>query len=169
MSKNTCTVKGVTHPINGRIECLLGDDNITDSGKLILKSYLNTTRHIAGCQAIRKKIGHILFGFRVVYGECIFVTVFPNRRHSALLMRLSRARQNDTSLSEADRTRQFRAQLSGPKHPRLTTSFSVDMDVDGQQAAAEIPLPPLLNRQAWNAQDPLASSHHQSLVVGHSR
>jgi len=39
------------------------------------------------------------------------------------------------------------------------------MDVDGQQAAAEIPLPPLLNRQAWNAQDPLASSHHYKVAM----
>ena len=44
--------------------------------KLILRCYFNITQSIAGCQAIKRRIGHCLFGFRVVYGECIFVTVF---------------------------------------------------------------------------------------------
>ena len=35
---------------------------------------MNTTAAIAGCQAIRKKIGACCFGFRVVHGECVFVT-----------------------------------------------------------------------------------------------
>ena len=55
-----------------------------------------------GCQAIRQKIGHILFGFRVVYGEVVFVTISPNRRHSSLLLRLSRTRANDTTLNRQD-------------------------------------------------------------------
>ena len=55
-----------------------------------------------GCQAIRQKIGHILFGFRVVYGEVVFVTISPNRRHSSLLLRLSRVRANDTTLHRQD-------------------------------------------------------------------
>ena len=165
MSKNTVTVKGVTRPINGRIESLFQDDKIGSCGKLILKSYLNTTRHIAGCQAIRQKIGHILFGFRVVYGECLFVTVSPNRRHSALIFRLSRARKNDTMLRQTNATMHWRSQYCGPKQPRFMSSFAIDMDIDGVQAAAEIPLPPLLNRQAWNAQDPLASDHHYRVIM----
>ena len=60
------------------------------------------TKYMSGCQAIRQKIGHILFGFRVVYGEVIFVTISPNRRHSSLLLRLSRVRANDTTLQRQD-------------------------------------------------------------------
>ena len=39
------------------------------------------------------------------------------------------------------------------------------MDPTGQQASLEIPLPDLLERQAWNAQDPLASIHHYDVVL----
>ena len=60
------------------------------------------TKYMSGCQAIRQKIGHILFGFRVVYGEVIFVTISLNRRHSSLLLRLSRVRANDTTLQRQD-------------------------------------------------------------------
>ncbi len=34
----------------------------------------------------------------MVHGEVIFVTVSPNRRHSAMVLKLSRARRNDASL-----------------------------------------------------------------------
>lgn len=95
IASNTVTLKGVKRPINGHLELLFHDDKMDDLGKLVLRSYLNTTRHIAGCQAIRRKIGQILFGFRVCYGEALFVTVSPNRRHSGLLMTLSRAREVD--------------------------------------------------------------------------
>ena len=75
---------------------LLQDDNITETAKTILNWWIKTTENVPGCQALRKKIGHILFGFRVVYGETIFVIVTPNRRNSALLLYLSRTRSNDT-------------------------------------------------------------------------
>ena len=71
--------------------------------KLLLRSYLNVTKNIAGCQALRARIGHILFGFRCVYGEVIFVTISPNRRHSSLILKLSRARKADTMLICRDR------------------------------------------------------------------
>ena len=117
IANNTVTIKGMKRPINGRVEVLFHDDAMDDLGKLILRSYLNTTRHIAGCQALRQKMGHILFGFRVVHGECIFVTVSPNRRHSSLLCFLSRARCNDTGLLRADSATKWRARYAGPHKP----------------------------------------------------
>ena len=38
----------------------------------------------------------------MVYGEVVFVTISPNRRHSSLLLRLSRVRANDTTLHRQD-------------------------------------------------------------------
>ena len=58
--------------INGNFQILLKDDKITDTAKTILNGWIKTTEIVAGCQALRKKIRHILFGFRVVYGEAIF-------------------------------------------------------------------------------------------------
>ena len=102
ISTNVVTIKGVKRPINNNIELLFHDDEGTDFSKLVLKSYLNTTTHIAGCQALRKRVGHLLFAFRVEGGECIFWTVSPGRRTSTLLMTLSRARVNDTGLLRKD-------------------------------------------------------------------
>ena len=157
--------KGIKRPINGHLEIMFKDDKIDAIGKLVLGSYLNTTRHIAGCQAIRRKIGHILFGFRVCYGEALFVTVSPNRRHSALLLTLSRARMNDTGLKRKDATTVWRKSCCGANKPGFCSSFDVDRDPSGRQATLEIPLPDLLQRQALNAQDPLATIHHYDVVM----
>ena len=159
ISKNKVTIKGETRPINGRLEILFEDDRVSSTEKFILKSHVDTTRYIAGCQASRSKIGHILFGFRVVYGECLFVTVSPNRRHSALILRLSRARRNDSMLRSDDQSAQSRASMCGRKAPRFMTKHNVNEDLTGESARVEIPLPALLTRQALNAQDPLASVH----------
>ena len=96
LQKGFVKVHGKPLPVNGDFSLLFRADDLTPAEKTILKCYLNVTRSIAGCQALRRRIGHCLFGFRVVYGECIFVTVSPSRRHSHLLMRLSRIRRNDT-------------------------------------------------------------------------
>jgi hypothetical protein len=96
LHRGTVKVHGKKMPINGDVAMLFRADDLTAAEKTLLRSYLNVTRAISGCQAIRKRIGHCLFGFRVVYGDVIFVTVSPNRRHSTWLMRVSRIRRNDT-------------------------------------------------------------------------
>ena len=75
-------------PLNGNLGLLFSDANVNSADKIILRSYLSVTSNISGCQALRRRIGRILFGFRCVYGECLFVTVSPNRRHSSLIFRL---------------------------------------------------------------------------------
>ena len=100
--------KVVKVPLNGDVRKLFIAEGITAAEKTILRAYLNTTSSIAGCQAIRQKIGHCCFGFRVVYGEVIFVTVSPNRRHSSMILKLSRARRNDTSLRGDDDVSRWR-------------------------------------------------------------
>ena len=97
MVSNSVVVQKHKRLINGNLGLIFSADDVTLEEKIILRSYLNTTSCIAGCQAIRSKIGHCLFGFRVVHGESIFVTVSPNRRHSSLILNLSRCRHTDTS------------------------------------------------------------------------
>ena len=120
----TVAIKGsdgevVNRPLNGDVRKLFVAEGITAAEKTILRAYLSTTSNIAGCQAIRQKIGHCCFGFRIVHGEVIFVTVSPNRRHSSMILKLSRARRNDTSFGADDdvaRCRSVRSAKPCVKH-----------------------------------------------------
>ena len=55
---------------------------------------------MAGTQGLRREMGHRQFGARVEYGDCLFATVSPNEQHSALVLRLSRYRQNDPHVKD---------------------------------------------------------------------
>ena len=74
---------------------------------------------IAGCQALRKQIGHILFGMRVVYGEPIFMTLSPNRRHSSLILKLSRTRRNDVGITGDDDISRQKTKFCGADKPSI--------------------------------------------------
>ena len=50
---------------------------------------------IPGTRQIRRRIYHLLFSARVVYGLPVFMTITPSERHSGLIIRLSRYRRND--------------------------------------------------------------------------
>ena len=158
-------------PLNGNIGLLFSDPSNNATDKITLRSYLSVTSNIAGCQALRRRIGHILFGFRCVYGECIFVIVSPNRRHSSLIFRLSRARVNDPGMSGRDRyspdaakrTAYWRHRYAGADAPKISTERCCSSDPAGAEVSKELELPEWLVRQQWLAQDPLASA--RSYVV----
>ena len=139
---------------------LLQDDSITDTAKTILNGWIRTTENVPGCQALRKKIGHILFGFRVTYGESIFVTVTPNRRNSALLLYLSRTRANDTCFKCTMPSTQYRKRHCGFDSPNFISNQNIAADPDGNKVRIEIPVPSMLDRQKLVAEDPLAIAHH---------
>ena len=160
IAQNVVVINGHKKNINGNVGMLFSADDITGPEKIILKSCLNTTSNIAGCQAIRSKIGHCCFGFRVVHGEVIFVTVSPNRRNSSMILKFSRARRNDTSLDADDPMTQSRRKYCGKNAPKIFAQYCGVEDTSGEATAKEIPLPDLWMRQAWNAQDPMSSCHH---------
>ena len=54
---------------------------------------------LAGTRQVRKMIGHVITGARVVYGCPVFMTVTPSERHSGLAIRLSRYRLKDPGVS----------------------------------------------------------------------
>ena len=101
--------------------------------RVILRCYLNVTQSIAGCQAIRRRIGHCLFGFRVVAGECIFVTISPNRRWSQLIMRCSRIRPNDPMANADIRSDSghvsYRARHADASSPGLFAELDDEVDL----------------------------------------
>ena len=167
IASNSVKVNGLKKNINGNMALLFEADDITATERIILRSYLKTTSSIAGCQQIRHKIGACCFGFRVVHGECIFVTVSPNRRHSSMVLKLSRARRNDTGLTGDDDVSAARRTVAGAEVPKIFSQYDLLHDADGAEVSVEIPLPPLLIRQKLNAQDPLASVHHYSVSYTH--
>eukprot|EP00973_Karenia_brevis_P085298 11838158-Karenia_brevis.AAC.1 len=59
-------------------------------------------------------MGHRQFGARVNYGDCLFFTISPNEQHSALVLRLSRFRQNDPFTRHADAQPQNIASKEAP-------------------------------------------------------
>ena len=85
MQKNIVVIDGHARPLRNDVSLLYRADDITADEQAVLRGTLNATKNVAGCQALRKRIGHILFGFRVVYGECLFWTISPNRKHLTLL------------------------------------------------------------------------------------
>ena len=114
----------------------------------------------------------------------MFVTVSPNRRMSGLIMRLSRIRPNDSMANAALRSShphvKKRVHHAGPSSPSLYTEFDDERDLEYlfteyadmstlQQEEArerverkfvELEMPNVSEKQAWNAEDPLASVHN---------
>ena len=125
----------------------------------IFNGWIRTTENVAGCQALRKKIGHILFSFRVIHGGSIFVTVTPNRCNSALLVYLSRTRVNDTCFLDRNSSTQQRQQHCGSSSPNFLSEHDIHCDPDGTNVRVAIPLPGIHDMQVWAAQDPLATTH----------
>ena len=184
LQKGTVKIHNQERPVNGDLAMLFRAHDVQPGENLLLRCYLNITQSIAGCQAIRRRIGHCLFGFRVVFGECVFVTVSPNRRMSGLIMRLSRIRPNDSMANASLRSShphvRNRVHLAGPSSPSLYTEFDDDTDLEYlfteyadmsrsekeearervERKFLELEMPNVSEKQAWNAEDPLASVHN---------
>ena len=182
--KGSVNMHGIQQAINGGFALLLRADDLLPAEKVILRCYLNVTQSIAGCQAIRRRIGHCLFGFRVVAGECIFVTISPNRRWSQLIMRCSRIRPNDPMANADIRSDSghvsHRARHADASSPGLFAELDDEVDLrhlfteyddlsaaerkrarrSVERAFLQLDMPTLTDKQAWNAEDPLASVHH---------
>ena len=115
-------------------------------------------------------MGHRHWGARVNYGDCLFFTISPNEKHSALVLRLSRYRPNDPCVSEAAPIWKKLCGMHYPclaarrckKHCQVAASSSAE-DVhdaetpeDGGEDCVDIDLPEYDIRQTAAAQDPLA-------------
>ena len=159
-------ISGKTRPMNGEVAMLFKDDTLNSTERILLRSYFNTTNNIAGCQALRKKIGHILFGFRIVYGaNPIFVTWSPNRRHSGLLYKLQRVRRNDTGVTGPDEISKQRKKWCGPEEPPIFVQGNVTSTEDVETVCGHLDFPNIRCRQGMNAQDPISSVHYYIICM----
>jgi hypothetical protein len=78
MQKKNIVVAGISRPLKGDVSLIYKADDVTAEEQAILRGTLSATKNVSGCQALRRRIGHILFGFRVVYGESLFWTISPS-------------------------------------------------------------------------------------------
>ena len=141
----TYTSHGRKRPLNGDITKLQWADNLTSEERILVGSFGKVSRRVAGSQALRPRIGHALFGNRVNHGEGTFHTLSPNRRHSALIHRLHRARKTDISLHAETSVAQWRMTLAGADTPKLI----LPPGVEPEDAHNVLELPPLAERQAF--------------------
>ena len=73
-------------------------------------------QHLGGTQQVRQLMGRCHFGARVVYGDCLMITISPNEQHSAMVLRLSRFRAEDPLLQH--RSPEWK-QIAGTDYPLL--------------------------------------------------
>ena len=173
ISDNAVLIDKRKIPINGNLGLLFSDSTLGPIDKHILRSFMTVTKTCRAAKHFAKESDIFLFGFRCCYGECIFVTVSPNRRHSALLLRLSRCRRNDPMLANRDQhstdsnsvLSYWRHRYASATEPHTFVKTSVVRDPLGVEVEREIELPDWAIRQQWLSQDPLASVHHYQVVM----
>jgi len=148
LHKGVYEAHGSKRPINGDITKLKYADGIDNEERQLVDSYNLVTRKVAGSQTLRPRIGHCMFGYRVNHGEGTFYTFSPSTRHSSLLHRLQRARENDSSLhgDNPNGLTPLRRRLAGAAQPAL----KLPDGVPACDAADHCELPPLHMRQALN-------------------
>ena len=122
------------------------EGSATDSNRVLpledfFIDYGKSTKNLAGAQQIRRKANHCIFGAGVFFGDGLFITISPNRRHSCLVLKLSRARANDTSLNSPTDVAQCRKKFAGAAKPSLKLPNG-----EAEEQVLEIPL--LEHRQA---------------------
>lgn len=167
LSRGVCTIHQKRRPISGNVEMLQWADDLTLDEKELLDLYKKGTGKMSGAQGIRREFNYMNTGLRVEYGDLIFFTVTPDRRHSALVCRLMRARAKDTGLLADDEATRWRKRFAGPSAPSL---FRLEPDQVGETADvhfdySELKLPSVADAIAMSARDPLSTVLHYDVAV----
>ena len=115
LDRGVCTIHQKRRPTNGIVELMQWADDLTLGEKELKDLYKKATGEMSG--ALRREFNYMNTGLRVEYGDLIFFTVTPDRRHSALVWRLMRARTNDTGLLADDEATRWRKRFAGPNAP----------------------------------------------------
>ena len=138
---------GVTRiPIAGDTTKLHLAAGLTPLQKKLARTASFLAQNMQGSQQLRRLMGHSQWGARVVYGDCVFITISPNEQHSALVLRLSRYRRNDPYIRHGDNERR---RCCAADYPPLEMQSKNDDD-------AYVDLPAYDLRRAYTARDPHA-------------
>ena len=101
---------------------------------------------LPGAQELRRKMGHVFQSGAIGYGHGLFITISPNEKHSCLVMRLHRARQDDPLL---------RSGCPDALHNAMRTRLATQ-DWPSLSESADVELPDFADRLREVANDPLA-------------
>ena len=148
---------GAKVPINGDVSKILSAVGLTQRQRALIVNYQFMSAQIPGTRQIRRRINHLVFSARVVYGLPVFVTVTPSERHSGLIIRLSRYRRNDPGIVFS---RPEFTPWIGKDSPSLQRERA-----DGEHETVEIDLPEYDLRKLMTSKDPLACVHAYDVAV----
>ena len=118
--------------------------------QMLLRNYHFMSSRLAGTRQLRRRVNHVVFSGRVVYGCPVFLTVTPSERHSGLTIRLMRYRRNDPALRESQASATFR-RWCGYNEPSLFPP------ADATPEIVEIDLPEYDLRRIMTSRDPLCA------------
>jgi len=167
LDHGVCTIHQKRRPINGNVELLQWADDLTQDERELLEVYKKVTGRISGAQGIRRQFNYKNTGLRIEKGDVIFFTVTPDRRHSALVFRLMRARRNDTGLLADDAATGWRRRFAGPNAPSLFRLAEEDVGetIDVLFDYSKLQLPSVEEAVAMSARDPLSTVLHYDVAV----
>ena len=131
--------------IAGDFTKLLYCKDLTPEKRDLIAHVKHVAKTLPGAQQIREMMGQYLFGARVVYGDILFLTVSPSEKHSGLVLRLSKCRQNDFMLEADGSMKDVRRGISGRDAPSLSANSTMEIDLPAYPA-----------RRKMNARDPHA-------------
>ena len=140
-------------PIAGDTRRLPYANGMTALEKRLAWNMQFVAQNLPGVQQSRQTMGHHQFGARVVYGDCIFLTISPNEQHSSLVLRLSRYRRNDPFLKGDDEVQQAIQRNAGRDAPRLEVSARRPEE---EVESCDVELPTYELRRIIATRDPLA-------------
>ncbi|CAK9024343.1 ATP-dependent DNA helicase [Durusdinium trenchii] len=147
LQSGTFTVGKTKKPINGDTSKLPFADGLTDAERAIARKVNYLASHLPGNPLTRRVMGHVQFGARVVYGDCVFMTISLNEHHSALVLRLFRARRSDPFLDTKAAVAQESRRWAGKDVPPLE---------EPETAACSLPIASAAMRARLAAQNPHA-------------
>ncbi len=90
---------GVRKEIRGDISKIHRLIGLSPLQQAVIRNMFFMSARLPGTRQIRKMIGHLLTGARIVYGVPIFMTVTPSERHSGWSIRFFRARRSDPGVT----------------------------------------------------------------------
>jgi hypothetical protein len=140
---------GVQRKVNGDMTKLrYAIDTLTPAAQALINNIEHTTRKIPGTHEIRRKMRHMTHSYRVVYGQPLFLTMSPDEKHNAVMLKLARSRMTDPVHVRDPQS----ARWGGREEPRLDLSMSIGIDELRES------LPTYDERRQILARDPLAAA-----------
>ena len=87
------------------------------------------------------------------------VNGFPDRMSMCALQEKTTPERDKNSTDRRKVLAYWRHRYASPTSPQIFNKSDVRRDPDGDSVMKEVEMPEVLIRQAWNAQDPLASNY----------